>query len=116
MGLVSLTAVTAFQSIGSILVIAFMIIPAMTASLWTKTMASRLLLSCLIGSFGSVAGIVGAIWLDTSLAGMMASVLGLLFVFSLYRSFDRPCSRFQKKKTAEIFLRTGNPSPASSLP
>lgn len=83
MGLVSLTAVTAFQSIGSILVIAFMIIPAMTASLWTKTMASRLLLSCLIGSFGSVAGIVGAIWLDTSLAGMMASVLGLLFVFSL---------------------------------
>ena len=40
-------------------------------------------LTAVIGSFGSVAGIVGAIWLDTSLAGMMASVLGLLFVFSL---------------------------------
>lgn len=83
MSLVSLTAVTSFQTIGSILVIAFMIIPAMTASLWRRTMGARLFLSCLIGAIASIAGIVGAIWLDTSLAGMMASVLGLLFIFSL---------------------------------
>lgn len=81
--LVSLVAVTSFQSIGSILVIAFMIIPAMTAALWTRTLAGRLILSCLLGAAGSVLGTIGAIIIDASLAGMMAAVLGLFFILSL---------------------------------
>ena len=76
MSLVSLVAVTSFQSIGSILVIAFMIIPAMTAALWTRTLSGRLVLSCLLGTAGAVLGIIGAIASDSSLAGMMAAELG----------------------------------------
>lgn len=83
MSLVSLVAVTSFQSIGSILVIAFMIIPAMTAALWTRTLSGRLLLSCLLGTAGAVLGIIGAIVSDSSLAGMMAAVLGVFFIVSL---------------------------------
>lgn len=81
MSLVSLVAVTSFQSIGSILVIAFMIIPAMTAALWTRTLSGRLLLSCLLGTAGAVLGIIGAIVSDSSLAGMMAAVLGVFSSF-----------------------------------
>ena len=83
MSLVSLVAVTSFQSIGSILVIAFMIIPAMTAALWTRTLSRRLVLSCLLGTAGAVLGIIGAIVSDSSLAGMMAAVLGVFFIVSL---------------------------------
>ena len=83
MSLVSLVAVTSFQSIGSILVIAFMIIPAMTAALWTRTLSGRLVLSCLLGTAGAVLGIIGAIVSDSSLAGMMAAVLGVFFIVSL---------------------------------
>ena len=79
MSLVSLVAVTSFQSIGSILVIAFMIIPAMTAALWTRTLSGRLVL----GTAGAVLGIIGAIVSDSSLAGMMAAVLGVFFIVSL---------------------------------
>ena len=83
MSLVSLVAVTSFQSIGSILVIAFMIIPAMTAALWTRTLSGRLVLSCLLGTAGAVLGIIGAIVSDSSLAGMMTAVLGVFFIVSL---------------------------------
>ena len=75
MSLVSLVAVTSFQSIGSI--------PAMTAALWTRTLSGRLVLSCLLGTAGAVLGIIGAIVSDSSLAGMMAAVLGVFFIISL---------------------------------
>ncbi len=90
MTLVSLTAVVSFQSIGSILVIAFMVAPAMTAALWARTMSGRIFFSILIGAVGSSVGTVSAIVLDTSLAGMIATILGALFILSLlkYRLFN----------------------------
>lgn len=86
MSLVSLVIVTAFHSVGSVLVIAFLIIPAMTASLWTRTLSSRIFLSCFIGAAGALSGIAGAIYGDTSLAGMMAAFLCLFFLISLFLS------------------------------
>ena len=116
MSLVSLVAVTSFQSIGSILVIAFMIIPAMTAALWTRTLSGRLVLSCLLGTAGAVLGIIGAIVSDSSLAGMMAAVLGVFFIISLiFAPATGILAAFRQRKTAVRF-RTGNASPASSFP
>lgn len=98
MSLVSLVAVTSFQSIGSILVIAFMIIPAMTAALWTRTLSGRLVLSCLLGTAGAVLGIIGAIVSDSSLAGMMAAVLGVFSSFPDFRSRHRYPGGFPSAK------------------
>lgn len=117
MSLVSLVAVTSFQSIGSILVIAFMIIPAMTAALWTRTLSGRLVLSCLLGTAGAVLGIIGAIASDSSLAGMMAAVLGVIFhCFPDFRSRHRYPGGFPSAKKTAVRFRTGNASPASSFP
>ena len=55
----------------------------MTAALWTRTLSGRLVLSCLLGTAGAVLGIIGAIVSDSSLAGMMAAVLGVFFIISL---------------------------------
>lgn len=83
MTLVSLTAVVSFQTIGSILVISFMIAPAVTAALWVKTMSGRLILSVLLGIAGASLGVFFAIQWNTSLSGMMAAVLGVFFIVSL---------------------------------
>ncbi len=79
MALVSLTAVGAFEAVGSILVVSFMIGPPVTAYLLTDGLKVMLLLSA---GFGAVSGVIGyqiASILDVSIAGSMAVTIGLIF-------------------------------------
>lgn len=56
MSLVSLTAVGAFDAVGSILVVAFFVIPAATAYLLTDRLSIMLLMSPFVGVLGSITG------------------------------------------------------------
>lgn len=80
MGLVSVTAVGAFDAVGSILVVALMIAPPATAYLLTDRLGRMLLLSAAI----SVASAIGGYWaahaLDVSIAGSMATAAGVCFL------------------------------------
>ncbi|MCL2125158.1 MAG: metal ABC transporter permease [Oscillospiraceae bacterium] len=79
MTLVSLTAVGAFEAVGSVLVVAFMIGPPMTAYLLTDDLKTMLLLSALFGAISGILGYQAAHYTDVSIAGSMAVVTGLLF-------------------------------------
>jgi manganese/zinc/iron transport system permease protein len=79
MTLVSVTAVGAFDAVGSILVIALMIVPPATAYLLTDRLAVMLGLSVLIGAIGAVTGYWFARSLDTTIGGSMVTMIGLLF-------------------------------------
>lgn len=79
MGVVSITAVGAFDTVGSILVVALMIAPPVSAYLLTDHLPRLLGLSALIAAGGAIAGYWLAHWLDASIAGSMATVLGLIF-------------------------------------
>lgn len=79
MGLVSVTTVGAFESVGAILVVAMMIIPAATAYLLTEKLSRMLLLAVLQGVISSVIGYFVARWLDSSIAAAMTVVSGTLF-------------------------------------
>ncbi|MFN2135111.1 MAG: metal ABC transporter permease [Candidatus Promineifilaceae bacterium] len=79
MTVVSITAVGAFDAVGSILVVALMIAPPVTAYLLTDSLPRMIGLSALFGGIGAIAGFWGAIYFDASIAGSMATVLGLLF-------------------------------------
>ena len=81
MTLVSLTAVGAFEAVGSILVVAFMIGPPVTAYLLTDDLKTMLLLSALFGGLSGVLGYQAASLLDVSIAGSMAVAIGLIFAF-----------------------------------
>lgn len=83
MTLVSLTAVTSFQSIGSILLISFMIAPASSGALLTKTFENRIKVSVLISVISSIIGIITAIKLDTSLTGTISATLSIIFFTTL---------------------------------
>lgn len=87
---VAMTTVAAFESVGSILVIAMLIVPASAAHLITDKYGMMLIVSVIFGAVAAVGGHVAAItvptwfgYADTSTAGMMAVVAGLLFTLAL---------------------------------
>jgi manganese/zinc/iron transport system permease protein len=87
MGAVSLTTVAAFEAVGAILVVGFLIVPPATAYLLTNNLKKMLIISTLIGITTAFVGYYIAVWLDGSIAGAMATVSGLLFLltFVFYR-------------------------------
>ena len=80
MTLVSLTAVGAFDAVGSVLVVAFMIAPPAAAYLFTDRLSRMLVYSALIGIFSAISGYWLAHFLDASIAGSMATMTGISFL------------------------------------
>nr|WP_287908125.1 metal ABC transporter permease [Chloroflexus sp.] len=76
---VSLTAVAAFDAVGSILVIALMVAPPATAYLLTNRLPRMLWLSVILGVVAAISGYWLARWLDISIAGAMATMTGVIF-------------------------------------
>jgi manganese/zinc/iron transport system permease protein len=82
MTIVSITAVGAFDAVGSILVVALMIAPPVTAYLLTDSLPRMIGLSALIGALGAIFGFWMARAFDASIAGSMATVLGIIFALA----------------------------------
>jgi len=83
MGLVSFTTVAAFESVGAILAVAMLIVPAATAYLITDSLKVMLGLSVLFGVLSAIGGYAFATWIDCSISGAMATVAGALFALTL---------------------------------
>lgn len=79
MGMVSVTAVASFDSVGAILVVAMLIAPGATAYLLTDRLSTMLILSAVIGVLSSILGYYAAAYWNVSIAGCMATAAGLLF-------------------------------------
>lgn len=79
MTLVSLTTVFSFESVGAILVVAFLIVPAATAYLLTDHLPTMLVLAVASGVLAAIGGYYLAVLLDSSISGAMATAMGLLF-------------------------------------
>ena len=79
MGAVSFTTVGAFESVGAILVVAFLIVPPATAYLLTEDFKTMMLITAILGFVISFTGYYLAVWLDGSIAGAMSVIAGLLF-------------------------------------
>jgi manganese/zinc/iron transport system permease protein len=79
MAMVSVTAVGAFDVVGSILVVALMVAPPAAAWLLTDRLPRMLALAAGFGAVSAVAGYWGAHLLDVSIAGAMATTAGLVF-------------------------------------
>ncbi|QNL23011.1 metal ABC transporter permease [Hyphobacterium sp. CCMP332] len=80
MSLVSFTTVASFESVGAILVVAFIVAPAASAYLISRQLKQMLLLAAVFGLSASVLGYYLAYWIDGSIAGAISSVLGIQFI------------------------------------
>lgn len=87
MTMVAVTTVAAFEAVGSIMVIAMLIVPPATAQLLTRRLGPMLLLSAALAALAGIFGHLGALLIPpmlgfegTNTAGMMATMAGLLFL------------------------------------
>ncbi len=79
---VSLTTVVSFESVGAILVIAFLSGPPAIAYLLTEDLKKMLILGCLVGISCSIGGYYAAKWLNVSVSGSISTVIGILFLIT----------------------------------
>lgn len=82
MAATSVTTVTAFESVGAILVVAMLVGPAATAYLLTDRLSRMLAVSLGIGALSAVLGYLLARQLDCSIAGAMTAVIGACFALA----------------------------------
>ncbi|WP_197464046.1 metal ABC transporter permease [Rufibacter sp. DG15C] len=86
MGAVSLTTVAAFESVGAILVVAFLVGPPATAYLLTDDLKRMLIISAALGIVASILGFYLAVWLNGSVAGAISVIIGLEFLLAFVLS------------------------------
>lgn len=80
MSVASVTTVGAFDAVGAILVVALMIAPAASAYLLTTNLIKMIALACFFGVFSAIAGYWMANYFDASIAGSIATMLGIVFL------------------------------------
>jgi manganese/zinc/iron transport system permease protein len=107
MVLVAMTAVAAFEAVGSIIVIAMLIVPAATAQLVAKSLKAMLLWSAAIAIFSAAAGHVLALLPPllglpgTLTSGSVAVVSGICFAIVALMS-GRPKNQLSQKGASAV--------------
>ncbi|RAS89123.1 metal ABC transporter permease [Priestia endophytica] len=107
MGMLSLSTVASFDSVGAILVVAMLIAPGATAYLLTDRLIIMIILSAAVGAVAAVVGYYSASYWNISIAGAMAASCGFLFLLAFLFSskhglFFKQLSQ-QKLKQSEAF-------------
>jgi len=82
MAVVSFTTVASFESVGAILVVAFLVVPPAAAFLLTDRLALMVPLACGVGALSAWAGALAARAVDASIAGCMAAAMGGSFLLA----------------------------------
>ncbi|WHY85604.1 metal ABC transporter permease [Neobacillus novalis] len=86
MSLVSISTVASFESVGAILVVGMIIVPAATAYLLTDKLSRMIIISIVLSIVSSLLGYYVAYLLDASIGGTMVAVTGVLFIVALFFS------------------------------
>lgn len=124
MTMVAVTTVAAFEAVGSIIVIAMLIVPPATALLLTRRLVPMLGIASLVGAASAFLGHLSANtvprWFgfeSTSTSGMMATCAGLLFLAAwLFSPAEGLVVRFWRQRRGKEGLEAQALDPAPSRP
>ena len=106
MTLTSFTTVVAFEAVGAILVISFLIAPAASAYLISKNLKTMILLSVAYSIINSILGFVFAMYYNLSMSGMTATVAGITFFITFLLNRNGLLMRIlRRKKKHEEFKK-----------
>jgi manganese/zinc/iron transport system permease protein len=83
MAMVSFATVVSFESVGAILVVALLVVPAATAYLLVEKLNLLLIGAGSIALLAALGGYALSRWMDTSIAGTVATLLGVQFLIVL---------------------------------
>ncbi|MGF1637136.1 MAG: metal ABC transporter permease [Cyclobacteriaceae bacterium] len=103
MGLVSIATVASFESVGAILVVAFIVAAPATAYMLTDNLPKMLYLTVGIGIITAIGGYYLAMLLNSSIAGAMTIVAGCIFTTAFF--FSPKSSFVVKNRQSRLFLK-----------
>lgn len=83
MAMVSFATVVSFESVGAILVVALLVVPPATAYLLVEKLHLLLIGAGSIALLAALGGYALSRWMDTSIAGTIATLLGVQFLIVL---------------------------------
>lgn len=83
MGLLAGFCTVALQAVGSLLISGLLILPALTARLFTQSPTSMAIVAIIIGQIGLTLGIWGSVWLDVQTGLAIVLTLAIMFFGSL---------------------------------
>lgn len=95
--LLSIHAVLSFESVGVILVVGLLVLPAATALQFSKTLAKTFWYSACIGIVSCVVGVFLGKWINISISPLIVCVNGLVFMISVFIS---PYKTYKKRVRA----------------
>ncbi|WP_025730817.1 metal ABC transporter permease [Atopobacter phocae] len=95
MVLLTLVAVTAMQSVGTILIVAMLITPAATAYLFSNSLYKMMALSAFLGAFSSVLGLFLGYTFNVAAGSSIVLTSAFIFLISFFIS---PKQKFIKRK------------------
>jgi manganese/zinc/iron transport system permease protein len=84
--LLSIHAVLSFESVGVILVVGLLVLPAATALQFSKTLAKTFWYSACIGIVSCILGVFLGKWINISISPLVVCVNGLIFLLSVLLS------------------------------
>lgn len=84
MALVAVVTVTSLESVGAIVVIAMLIVPAATAHLLTDRIKTMMFLSVLLSTTATILGYLMANYVNSTVSGMVAVAAGLQFAIAVF--------------------------------
>lgn len=88
--LTALTTVASFESVGTILVVSFLTVPAASAYLFCNGLKSMLVVSSILGIFVAIIGYFIANLLNLSISGSMSTIAGIIFFLCfIYKNFQK---------------------------
>lgn len=107
MFLLSISIVSSLQSVGVILVVSMLIIPASTAFLLTNNLAVMLAISAFFGAFSAFSGMTASIIIDTTPGPLMTIVGAIIFIVVLFVSPEKGIlSKFFKRKMKKFTIKS----------
>ena len=83
MTFVAITTVASFEAVGSILVVAMLIVPALVAHLFADRLMPMLWLSALVAGLAAAGGYGAAVATDANAAGMIGVMLGVMLALAV---------------------------------
>ena len=109
---VAITAVTAFESVGAILVVTMLIVPAAAAYLLTNRLWAMVVVTVVVGWISAVGGHAAATAVDASIAGAMGLVAAVCFAVALvasprYGLLARALQRRRRRRDLHAALAVG---------
>ena len=83
MGILAGFCAIALQAVGSLLISGLLVLPALSARLWTTSPKQMVISALIIAQFGVTLGVWGSVWMDIQTGLSIVLVLAILFFIAL---------------------------------